>query len=272
MSQPITSPQNQRVKDAAKLRDARARKKQGRTIIDGAREIRCALAADVRVVELFVCSALCTSDAARQAVEQANNAAAEILEVTEAVFAKLAFGDRAEGVVAVAATPETALSKLAFGDDGLPDDAVIAVVEGVEKPGNLGAILRTADAAGVSALVSVGGGTDLYNPATIRASLGCVFTLPVIASSSDESIAWLRENGVRMLVARVDGSMDYTQADYGGRLAIALGSEAQGLSDAWRTDDAIAVRIPMLGAADSLNVSATAAVLFYEALRARHVG
>jgi TrmH family RNA methyltransferase len=269
MSQPITSLQNQRVKDAARLRDARGRKKQARILIDGAREIRRALAAGVEIVELFVCRSLCTTGEAQQTIEDSRSAGAEILEVTAPVFAKLAFGERAEGIVAVADTPRRALADLTFTAGGLPDDAVIAVVEGIEKPGNLGAILRTADAAGVAAVISAGGGTDLYNPAAIRASLGCVFTLPVVAAASGEALTWLQRWQVKILVARVDGAIDYAEADYRGRVAIVLGSEAEGLSDLWRGAGAIAVRLPMLGAADSLNVSATAAVLFYEALRAR---
>jgi TrmH family RNA methyltransferase len=264
MAQVITSVKNPRVQQAARLRDRRAREQQQRIIIDGVREIRRALAAGVNVVELFACPPLCTSDDARAVHRAAETAGADVLEVAEPVFGKLAFGERAEGLVAVARTPSHVLAEL-----HLPADAFIAVADGIEKPGNLGAIVRTADAAGVSAVIAVGHGTDLYNPAAIRASLGCVFTLPVCAAATDETLAWLRGRGARIFAARVEGAIDYTAADFSGPAAVVLGSEAEGLSGVWRGDDITAVRLPMLGAADSLNVSAAAAVLFYEALRQR---
>jgi TrmH family RNA methyltransferase len=149
---------------------------------------------------------------------------------------------------------------------------LIAVLVGIEKPGNVGAVLRTADAAGVGALIVADGGTDLYNPNAIRASLGAIFTLPVCAATSVQAIAWLRSNQCQIVAARVDGSTPYTQIDFRGPTAIVLGGEAHGLSDQWRGDDITAVSLPMLGRVDSLNVSATAAVLFYEALRQRTGG
>ena len=130
-------------------------------------------------------------------------------------------------------------------------------------------MIRSADAAGVSALIAADPKTDLYNPNAIRASLGAIFTTPVCEAASGETIDWLRRNGFRILAARVDGSVPYTEVDYRGPTAIALGSEADGLSPLWQGDDIQAVRLPMLGTVDSLNVSVTAAVLFYEALRQR---
>jgi TrmH family RNA methyltransferase len=176
----------------------------------------------------------------------------------------LAFGERAEGVlgVAVARTPT-------LRDLKLPANPLIAVLEGVEKPGNLGAVLRSADGAGVSAVIVADGVSDLYNPNTIRGSLGTVFSLPMAVATSREAIAWLRHQGIRMCAAWVDAPVDYTAVDYRGAVALVLGSEAQGLSDIWSVDDVVRIRLPMLGIADSLNVSATAAVLFYEALRQR---
>jgi TrmH family RNA methyltransferase len=264
MAQPISSLKNPRVRDAARLRERKGREQQRRIIIDGAREIRRALASYVDVVELYVCPPLCASDDSRAVCSESAGSGADVLEVTEAVFAKLAFGERAEGVVAVAETPMCVLADLP-----LPDDALVAVVEDLEKPGNLGAIVRTADAAGVSAVIAVGRGTDLYNPAVIRASLGCVFTLPVCTAAADETRAWLRGRGARIFAARVTDAIDYTTADFKGPAAIVLGSEAAGLGETWRGADVTAIRLPMHGAADSLNVSAAAAVLFYEALRQR---
>jgi TrmH family RNA methyltransferase len=143
------------------------------------------------------------------------------------------------------------------------------VVEGVEKPGNLGAILRSADGAGLDAVVAADPRTDLYNPNAIRASLGTIFSLPLATASSAETLAWLRAHGIRTVVARVDATLLHTEADLRGPLAIVLGSEALGLTEAWSGPGVVAVRVPMLGVADSLNVAAAAAVLFYEARRQR---
>ncbi len=170
----------------------------------------------------------------------------------------------AEGIVAVISTPQVSLSELR-----LPRESIIGVLEGVEKPGNLGAILRSADAAGVGAIVVADGRTDLYNPAVIRASLGAVFTIPTCTATAAETLAWLRLRNIPILAARPDGSILHTEIDMNHGAAIVLGGEADGLSGAWLADDIQPIRLPMLGAVDSLNVSATAAVLFYEALRQR---
>jgi TrmH family RNA methyltransferase len=187
-----------------------------------------------------------------------------MLEVSEQVFARLAFGQRAEGIVAVAAEPPRHLEDLK-----LPKNPLVVVLEGVEKPGNIGAVLRSADAAGVSALVLAAPRTDLFNPNAIRASLGTIFSLPVAAAPADDVLAWLRQQRLQIVAARVEGSAVYTEIDYRPPTALVLGSEALGLSSLWAGDEVRAVRLPMLGAADSLNVSAAAAVLFYEALRQR---
>ncbi len=260
----ITSVQNLRVKAATRLRDRSGRDEQGRIIIDGVREIGRALAAGVRVVELYIVAELCQGAEQQRVLTEAREAGGEVIEVAEQVMEKLAFGNRAEGMVAVAEPPVRELAALK-----LPADALIAVVERAEKPGNLGAIVRTADAAGVAAVLVVDGGTDLYNPNAIRASLGAIFAVPVCEVTSKQAIAWLREEQFRLLAARVDGAVEYTSADFRGRVAIVLGSEARGLSDQWRGDDVTAVRLPLLGSVDSLNLSVTAAVLFYEALRQR---
>ena len=261
---PITSLQNPHVKDAVKLRDRRHRDKQGRFLIDGARELQRALAAGIRLLEVFACESLCRSDEARQVLTSLSSSDAALYAVAEPVFAKLAFGDRGEGLVAVAETPQVHLDRI-----HLPSHPLVAVLEGVEKPGNVGAVLRSADAAGVSALVVAGARTDLHNPNAIRASLGTIFSVPVAAATTLQTLAWLRQRGLPIFCARVDGAIPYDRADFRGPAAIVLGSEAQGLSNPWCGDDVTAVRLPMHGAADSLNVSATAAVLFYEALRQR---
>ena len=262
----ITSLQNPRVKAAVRLRDRRHRERQGRIRIDGARELLRAIRAGVSLVEVFVSRPLCQSGDARQVLAVLSECGAEILEVAEPVFEKLAFGDRIEGVVGVAEMPKPTLSDLT-----LPQNPLIAVLEGVEKPGNVGAVLRTAEAAGLSALVVADGRTDLYNPNAIRASLGTIFTMPVCTATAQETLDWLRGHELAVYAARVDGSVLYTGVDYRPPVAIVLGSEAEGLTDVWTDAEVTPIRLPMLGAADSLNVSAAAAVLFYEALRQRGV-
>ena len=180
------------------------------------------------------------------------------------MFAKLAFGDRAEGVVGVAVTPEPVLEEIV-----LPESPLVFVLEGVEKPGNVGAMLRSADAAGVAAVIVANGATDLYNPNCIRASLGTVFTTAVCGTTSELTLDWLRARRLQILAARVGAERTYTDVDLTQPTAVVLGAEATGLSDAWNADDVTPIGLPMHGVADSLNVSATAAIIAYEALRQR---
>jgi TrmH family RNA methyltransferase len=263
----ITSLRNPHVNSAVRLRDRRHRDRQKRILIDGARELARAITAGVRLVEVFVCRPLCQSDDARRVLDLLAGSPARRFDVTEPVFEKLAFGDRTEGVLGVAETPAATLADLS-----VPDRPLVAVLEGVEKPGNVGAVLRSADGAGVSALIAADPRTDLFNPNAIRASLGTIFRLPVAAAGTAETLAWLRRRKLAIYAARVDAAIPYTEADFRRPAAIVLGSEAEGLSEAWSADDVTAVRLPMLGLVDSLNVSAAAAVLFYEALRQRTAG
>lgn len=261
----IDSPQNPRIQAAAALRDRRTRVSTGLTLVDGARECRRAIDAGVVVETAFTCSPVLHSADAEAAVQALRAHDGPIVEVTERAFAKLAYGDRAEGLILVVRAPSTDLGKLRIGPEPL-----VLVTEDVEKPGNLGAILRTADAAGCDAVIAIGG-TDLFNPNVIRASVGTAFTVPLAAASAGEAIGWLRANGIRIVAARVDAECGYAAADLRGPLALALGSEATGLSTVWHDGDIEAVRLPMLGVADSLNVSATAAILAFEARRQRTV-
>jgi RNA methyltransferase, TrmH family len=266
----ITSLQNPRVKDAVRLRDRRHREKQGRILIDGARELRRAIDAGVKPVEAFVCEPLCEGSDAQHLLAVLPQCGGEVWNVTEAVFERLAFGERAEGVLGVAEMPRPTLATLSTGSRGSPiTSPLVAVLEGIEKPGNVGAVLRSADAAGLSAVIVADGRTDLYNPNAIRASMGTIFTMPVCQAESRDVLTWLRERQFAIVAARVDGSTLYTKTDYRRATAIVLGSESAGLSPIWTGNDIHAIRLPMLGAADSLNVSVTAAVLFYEALRQR---
>lgn len=260
----ITSTRNSRVKAAVRLRERRHREKQQRIIIDGSREITRALDAGVQPVEAFVCEAMLDEFDGLGLIDRLRASVAEVHEATPLVFEKLSFGHRAEGVLLVAEMPRPTL-------EGIQptEPALLGVVEGIEKPGNVGAVLRSADGAGLDAVVLASPGTDLFNPNAIRASLGTIFSMPVAAASTDELIPWLRNAGIGIVAARVDGSRPYTEIDFRRPTAIVLGSEAHGLSDAWQADDIEAVHLPMHGHADSLNVAATAAVLFYEAIRQR---
>jgi RNA methyltransferase, TrmH family len=260
----IASPSNPRVRSAAALRDRRERERTGLILIDGARELLWALDADVAIDTIFVCLERCSSAACSELLDRIGAEDSRIVTVTETALSKLAFGDRTDGVVAVARRPDLGLDALR-----VPIESLVVVVEGVEKPGNLGAIMRSADGAGVDALIAADPRTDLFNPNAIRASLGTIFAVPLAAGSSAEVLGWLRERRIRIVVARVDGQALYSAADLSGPLAIVLGSEAEGLSNAWSGPDVEAIRLPMLGAADSLNVSAAAAVLLYEARRQR---
>jgi TrmH family RNA methyltransferase len=184
--------------------------------------------------------------------------------VSPAVLAKVAFGERSDGVVAVVAAPQLDLADLVPTDEPL-----VVVLEGVEKPGNLGAVLRTADGAGATAVIAADPLTDPFNPNAIRASLGTIFALPVVAATTTDTIAWLERRGIRAVAAIVDAVTPWTAADLTGPLAIVLGNEATGLSPAWHDAGMTAISIPMRGIADSLNVSTAAAIVLYEAVRQR---
>ncbi len=260
----IQSVHNDRIKRAVRLRDRRGRQQQERIIIDGCREVRRALQSGIRPVEMFVSDACAHEPEIESIMAMLAPADTDPTLVTSGVFEKLAFGNRADGIVMIAAEPHQRLDQLQ-----LENDALICVLERLEKPGNLGAVLRTADATGLAAVIVADGCTDLYNPNAIRASMGAIFRVPVCEAQSSEVLGWLREQQFAIFAARVDGAIHYANADYQAKSAFVLGSEALGLSDAWRGSGITAVTLPMRGIVDSLNVSATAAVLCYEALRQR---
>jgi TrmH family RNA methyltransferase len=260
----ITSPSNPRIRAAAHLRERRERDRTGLTLVDGAREVLRALEAGVDVVEAFVAPGLAERPDGPAIVDRLAAAGTVCVDVAEGALGRLAFGDRSEGVVAVIRTPPTGLDRLVVGED-----ALVVVAEGVEKPGNLGAILRSADGAGADALVVADPRTDPFNPNAIRASLGTIFSVPLAAATSVETLAWLSTRSIRPVAASVRAEAAYAEVDLRGPIAIVLGSEARGLSDTWGDPDVLAVRIPMHGVADSLNVSVAAAVLLYEARRQR---
>lgn len=261
----IESPRNPRVQAALELRTRAARLVSAATLVDGARECGRAIEAGVEIRTAFVCRALAASVEAMATLGALEATDADIVEVSERVHERLAFGNRRDGIVLVVGIPATGLGSLRPGPNPL-----VIVTEDVEKPGNLGAILRTADAAGCDAVIAIGG-SDLFNPNVIRASVGTVFSLPVAAASAIDTLAWLGDHGIRPIAARVDAPLPYTRASLAGPLAFILGSEADGLSGTWQDSAIDAVRLPMHGVADSLNVSVAAAVLAFEARRQRDV-
>jgi TrmH family RNA methyltransferase len=268
----IESPSNPRIKSALRLRERRERESTGLTLVDGGREALRAIEAGAVVESAFVCRPLLATVEARRVAEKLGQsfepygASIEVVEVSERAFERLAYGDRSDGVVLVVRSPRASLD-----DIELPPEPLVVVTEDVEKPGNVGAILRSADAVGAAAVIAVGG-TDLFNPNVIRASVGTVFSVPVASASASDAAGWLRAREIRIVASRVDAARLHVEADLRGPLAIVLGSEATGLSEAWRAPDVQAIRLPMTGVADSLNVSAAAAVLLYEAWRQRHAG
>ena len=261
----VSSRQNPRFKAALALRDARERRSRGLILVDGAREIGRALAAGIVLRETWIAAERVRTDEARALVPRIAREA-ETIETTPELLSRLAYGDRDEGVVAVFETPSTTLASVAAA---LPERPLIAVMEHVEKPGNLGALLRSADGAGVDAVIAADPISDIWNPNAIRASLGTIFSTPVAACTSVEALAFLGELEVSVLAARVEGATDYDTVDMTGSVALVVGAETAGLTSVWSGTGVTPVAIPMLGQADSLNVSASAAVLFYEARRQR---
>lgn len=246
------------------LRERRERDRRGLTLVDGNRELLRALEAGATVDEAFVCDPLLSGPDARAILDRLGSSDARVHRVNEHVLARLAFGDRSEGIVAVVRIPLLRLDALV-----LPADPLVVVVEGVEKPGNLGAALRSADGAAADAVILAEARTDPFNPNAIRASAGTIFSIPMATAGTPEVIRWLMDRAIGIVTARVDAPDLYTDADLRGARAIVLGAEAQGLTAAWRGPGMHAVRLPMLGVADSLNVSVSAAVLLYEARRQR---
>lgn len=267
----LTSPSNPRVKTIVRLRDRRERDRTGLTLVDGVREVDRARVGGVSFVEVLVSPAAAASPAASALVDALATSGVPVLSVSDVVAARVGFGDRDEGVVAVVRTPSLDLERLEPGDLHGTTPLVV-VAEAVEKPGNLGAIVRSADAAGADAVVVADARTDPFNPNAIRASLGTIFGVPLASATAPEVLAWLRARAIVPVAARPDASTIYTSLDLRGPTAFILGAEATGLSDAWQASDVVTVRLPMHGLADSLNVSVAAAVLLFEARRQRSAG
>jgi len=271
----IISLTNSRVKDIVALRTRRHREKTGLTIVEGAREINCALKAGVVFKEFYFCADLLNdlkeddNGAPRGTIVADEfikklSSKVSVYETTKAVFSKMSYGDRAEGVLAVC-EPQS----LSFKDIPSKTDSLFVIVESVEKPGNLGAILRTCDGVGVDGVIICDGKTDIYNPNVIRSSLGAIFTANVVVSSNEEALKYLRSKKVTICATSPQAKTVYTDAKLTNALAVVVGSEQSGLTEFWVQHADLKVQIPMKGFADSLNVSASTAVLLYEIIRQR---
>ena len=253
----ITSVQNARIKHVVALQQKSSlRREEGLFVVEGQREIEHCIACGYEVVELFVLNTIDYSGSIAPTV------------VTPQVYEKMAYRGSTEGIIAVVRCKEHSLLTLCSSLSA-KTRPLIVVLESVEKPGNLGAILRTAEAAKVDAVIVCDPLTDLYNPNLIRASIGGVFCVPVAVCTSGECITFLKEHGVRILTAQLQDSYEYYDYDMRHATAIVMGTESTGLTDQWREAADAHIRIPMLGRLDSLNVSVSAAILMYEAVRQR---
>jgi TrmH family RNA methyltransferase len=266
----VTSAANPRVRAALGLRERRGRSEAGQLLVDGSREILRALEAGLAVREAFVAVAGRSPDTVA-VVARLTALGVPQVAVAGSAWSRLAYGERGSEIVAIVDAPSTDLERL---DAILATraDPLLIVVEDAEKPGNLGAIARSADGAGATALLVAANQrppADPWNPNAVRASLGTVFSLPIAIAPTSTLRPWLRDRAVRVVAARVQAATDYRDVDLRGRLAIVVGSEAAGLGPDWLAEEVIGVHLPMLGRADSLNVSAAAAILLYEALRQR---
>ena len=261
MKPTIQSPQNQQIKLVAKLRDASTRRETGYFIIDGAQEIERAISEGVQIDCLYF-----AGEEASQSGGLIDRLAPDQLQpVSSSAMRKLAYGDRDSGLVAVAKTPSLDIESLQFSTK----KPLILVLDRIEKPGNLGACMRTAAATGADAVILTNPICDVFNPNAIRASRGCLFSVPIAVATSDQVLRLCAQLKIQVYAARVDGELDFWTADYCAGAAIVLGNEASGLQGDWNSARCKSIVIPMRDDTDSLNVSISAAVMLYEAVRQR---
>lgn len=268
----ITSTNNARVKNVVRLSSHRRHREDlQQTVVEGSREVRRCLDAGIVPAEIYICLDLVAPEdqdlfehLQSQFASAPSARPSPLATVSADVFAKMAMREESGGILLVIPYTQTALDHLPLSP--MP---FLVVVEGAEKPGNVGAILRTADAAGVDGLILCSGGTDLHNPNVIRASLGTRFTVPVAEAPTDAVIRWLRRQRITTVAATPDAALCYTAVDLGGPVAIVTGSEAHGLSAQWLRAADRQVTIPMFGVADSLNLATSTALMLYEVVRQR---
>jgi TrmH family RNA methyltransferase len=257
----ITSLQNARVKEAVRLRDRGPRDKSDLFLIEGYRELLRAVDASRKIDTLFICPDLFLGENEEELIKRTR---ATVYICSKEVFHKISYRDRPDGLLAIAPQHHAKLEDLKFDDVPL-----LIVAEAIEKPGNLGTILRSSDASGCNGVIVCDRCTDIHNPNVVRASVGTLFTLPVIEASSEKTLKWLRDQGICILAATPSADKDFTEVDMTVPLAIAVGTEQLGLSDLWMKQADLQVRIPMYGVADSLNVATATTLLLYEAQRQR---
>ncbi|MCK5211279.1 RNA methyltransferase [Candidatus Parcubacteria bacterium] len=257
----INSLQNPLIKETVKLRKPSERRKRSEILVEGYQEIKLAQNSGHSAQQLFYCA-----EYADKRHSPDSLLSQETILVSEEVFDKISYRDNPDGFLAVISRPENYLAGIKLNKD---KPALIIVLESVEKPGNLGAILRTADAAGVDALIVCDAQTDIYNPNVIRSSLGTLFSVPVAIASNSEALSWLKENKINILSATPAANDIYSNEDMTNALAIVVGTEHDGLSAFWLNNADKQIKLPMLGKIDSLNASVSTAILTYEALRQR---
>ncbi|MCX6269070.1 MAG: RNA methyltransferase [Bacteroidetes bacterium] len=266
MAKIITSLQNPTVKNVLLLGEKpRARKEQNRIVIEGLREIRLAILSGFKITDLFYTSAL-ISDSDLHSLELQHNQV-EPTEISAEVFNRMAYRNDSGGLIALAEP-----RRLLFSDLKLRIKPLLLVLETVEKPGNLGALLRTADAANLDAVIICDPQTDIYNPNAIRSGIGCIFTMPVVTSTSEDAIAWMKTMGIKMFGTALTATHFYHETNFDQPAAVIMGSEANGLSKTWLSGADDLIKIPMKGKIDSMNVSASAAIVIFEAMRQRNFG
>ena len=259
----ISSLQNTKVKQLVALQQKSSeRRKQGVFVVEGIRELQHCLNAGYTINSIFFCPELTNTGALSSLLSESIAS----YEVSPEVYEKIAYRGSTEGVIAIVQSKQVALKDL-----HLSKQPLLIVLESVEKPGNLGAILRSADAAGADAVIICDPLTDLYNPNLIRSSIGAIFSVPCIACSSDDCINFLKQNNINILTAQLQDSKLYYDTDMTCGTAIIMGTESTGLTDVWRKAADAHIRIPMLGQLDSLNVSVSAAILLFEAVRQRKI-
>jgi TrmH family RNA methyltransferase len=260
----ITSLQNPKIKEAIRLNERRERNATGLFLIEGYRELKRAVEGRIAFHSLFICPQFFLGTNENALIDQIRNQGVEVIVCSENVFQKLSYRDRPDGLLAIGVQMQRSLM-----DFTMKKDPLLIVAEAIEKPGNLGTILRSADAAGVDAVIVCDRCTDIYNPNVVRASVGTLFTLPVIEASSADTLQWLQQQKIKVVAATPSAKQTFTDANLTGGIAIAVGTEQLGLSETWMNSADLKVRIPMHGAADSLNVATATTLLLYEALRQR---
>ncbi|HCZ36999.1 MAG TPA: rRNA methyltransferase [Cytophagales bacterium] len=256
----ITSTQNPKIKSLLALEKPRERRKQQLFVVEGAKEVRMAMEAGYRIGNIFFCEEILDENESGDLLKQDKL----LIPVSKEVFDKIAIRESTGGILAVA---EQKMHRLQ--DIKLSANPLLLILEAVEKPGNLGAILRTADAAGVDAVIICDPQTDFYNPNVIRSSVGCVFTKQIASATSEETISWLKQNNVNIYCTYLKASKPYHETDFTKPCAIVMGTEATGLSDVWVKNSTANIIIPMQGKIDSMNVSNAAAVVVFEARKQR---